>query len=129
MKIENQHRNCEPEVQMPAGRYDFPTDRITDGMTLERIISRCGELQLDHTHVCRLCRDLCDPTKLLQKLQDPESDESEWYSAGVAHGILKLSIDLEYNISEPKSKDAYKHLASERRRQAINRKLEELFGI
>jgi hypothetical protein len=40
-----------------------------------------------------------------------------------------LNIDLEDNVSNPKAKDAYKHLSAERRRQAINKKLEDLFGM
>ena len=111
------------------GRYDFPEDKITDGMTLDRIISRCGELQMDYTNVCWLCRDLCNPKSLMQELQDPDSDAYAWYQSGIAQGNLKLNIDLEYNVSDPKSKDAYKHLSSERRRLAINNKLKELFGV
>jgi hypothetical protein len=48
---------------------------------------------------------------------------------GVAQGVLKLNIDLEHNVGDPKAKDAYKHLSAERRRQAINHKLKELFGV
>ena len=102
---------------------------LVEGISLRDIIFRCGELQMDYTNVCWLCRDLCVPKALMQKFNDPESEESEWYHSGVAQGNLKLNIDLEYNIGDPKAKDAYKHLSTERRRQAINRKLNELFGV
>jgi hypothetical protein len=127
--VNEQAGSDEPQMLKIAGRYDFPEDKITDGMTLERIVSRCGELQMDYTNVCWLCRDVCDPKVLMRKLRDPESDVYAWYQSGVAQGNLKLNIDLEYNIGDPKAKDAYRHLSAERRRQAINRKLEELFGM
>ncbi|HCC51125.1 MAG TPA: hypothetical protein DEQ30_02975 [Porphyromonadaceae bacterium] len=99
------------------------------GISLKDIIFRCGELQMDYTNVCWLCRDICDPKTLMQRLHDPETEAYGWYQSGVAQGNLKLNIDLEYNVGDPKAKDAYKHLSAERRRQAINRKLEELFGV
>ena len=121
--------NIASDNDNPLGRYVFPTDKITDGMTLERIITRCGELQLDYENVCLLCRELCDPDAMMKQLTDPDSETYAWYHSGVAQGNLKLNIDLEWNVSDPKAKDAYKHLSAERRRQAINRKLEELFGM
>jgi hypothetical protein len=117
------------EEKNPAGRYDFPKEKITDGMTLERIVTRCGELQLDYTNVCWLCRDIREPKVLMHDLLDPDSYVSAWYRSGIAQGNLKLNIDLEHNVSDPKAKDAYKHLSAERRRQAINSKLNELFGL
>ena len=125
----NTEINIVPDDNNYLGRYDFPADKITDGMTLERIVARCGELQLDYENVCLLCRELCDPAELIKQLTDPNSETYTWYHSGVAQGNLKLNIDLEWNVSDPKAKDAYKHLSAERRRQAINRKLEELFGM
>lgn len=120
------------DEQLPTpmtGRYDFPTDHITDGMTAERVVTRCGELQMGFDEVCWLCRDIANPKILMSDLKDPNSEAYRWYNFGFAQGALKLNIDLEANVSEPKAKDAYKHLNAERRRQAINKKLHELFGI
>lgn len=103
--------------------------KILNDMSLKDAISRCGELQLTLDDVCWLMAEKTDPEQLMHDLQDPESEPYHWYQFGVAEGNLKLNIDLEYNVGEPKAKDAYKHLSAERRRQAINKKLEELFGI
>lgn len=106
-------------------------DRILDELTLKQSIFRCGELQLTLEDTVRLIIDKSehDPAKLLLALQDPRSNEYKWYHNGVAEGNLKLNIDLEANVGEVKAKDAYKNLAGERRRQAINKKLDELFGV
>ncbi|MEA4975735.1 hypothetical protein SDC9_187568 [bioreactor metagenome] len=107
------------------------SERIFDEMTLSESITRCGELQITLEDTVRLIADKTDhsPAQLLSALQDPGSDEYKWYHNGVAEGNLKLNIDLESNIGEVKAKDAYKNLSGERRRQAINKKLDELFGI
>jgi hypothetical protein len=76
-----------------------------------------------------LMAERTDPEQLMRDLQNPESEPYQWYQSGVAEGNLKLNIDLENNVGEPKAKDAYKHLSAERRRQAINKKLNELFGM
>lgn len=106
-------------------------NRLLDELTLKQSIFRCGELQLTLEDTARLIMDKSDldPAKLLLRLQDPRSDEYKWYHNGMAEGNLKLNIDLEANVGEVKAKDAYKNLAGERRRQAINKKLDELFGI
>lgn len=106
-------------------------ERILEAMTLSEAIFRCGELQLSLEDTTRLLTDKTDhdPRQLLNALQDPKSEEYKWYHNGVAEGNLKLNIDLEANVGEVKAKDAYKNLSGERRRQAINKKLDELFGI
>lgn len=104
-------------------------NRILGDMSLRDAIFRCGELQVEYEDVCRLMTSKTDPERLMRDLKNPESDAYTWYQEGVAEGILRLNIDLETNIGEPKAKDAYKNLSSERRRQAINKKLDELFGI
>ena len=106
-------------------------ERILDGKTVREVIFRCGELQLPYEQVALLAAEIepVDRQQLSVDLQTPETDAYEWYQSGVAEGNLKLNIDLEALVSDPKAKDAYKHLSAERRRQAINRKLEDLFGI
>jgi hypothetical protein len=103
--------------------------KILSDMSLKDAIFRCGELQLTLDDVCWLMAEKIDPEQLMRDLQDPASEAYQWYQSGVAEGNLKLNIDLKANVSEPKAKDAYKHLSAERRRQAINKKLEDLFGI
>lgn len=103
--------------------------KILSDMSLKDAISRYGELQLALDDVCWLMAEKTDPEQLMRDLLDPGSEPYRWYQSGVAEGNLKLNIDLEYNIGEPKAKDAYKHLSAERRRQAINKKLEDLFGL
>jgi len=107
-------------------------DRILEGMTIKNAIFRCGELQLPYDQVARLIIDShpVNRQQLLAALQTPGTDEYDWYQSGVAEGALKLNIELEANVGglEPQ-KDAYKHLSAERRRQAINDKLKDLFGI
>jgi hypothetical protein len=106
-------------------------ERIFDGMTEKEIITRCGELQLLHEQVVLLVAEqhLVNRQQLLSNLQTPGTDEYEWYQSGVAEGNLKLNINLEYNVGDPKAKDAYKHLSAERRRKDINKKLDDLFGL
>lgn len=101
---------------------------ILSDMSTKDAIFRCGELQLSYEDTCLLLSDRKNPEELLRELQDPHSEAHSWYQQGVAEGNLKLNIDLEYNVGDPKAKDAYKNLSSERRRQAINKKLDELFG-
>ena len=103
--------------------------KILSEMSLKDAISRCGELQLTFDDVCWLMAEKTDPEKLMIDLQNPESNAYSWYQEGVAEGNLKLNIDLEANVGDPKAKDAYKHLSAERRRQAINKKMEDLFGL
>jgi len=64
--------------------------------------------------------------QLLVDLQTPGTDEYGWYQSGLAEGNLKLNINLESDVTRSE-KDAYKHLSAERRRQAINKKLDDLF--
>lgn len=106
-------------------------ERILDELTLKQSIFRCGELHLTLDDTVRLTVDKSDKNakQLMHALQDAHSDEYEWYHNGMAEGNLKLNIDLEANVGEVKAKDAYKNLAGERRRQAINKKLDELFGV
>ena len=106
-------------------------ERILDGMTVKEAIFRCGELQLPYEQTALLVSELepTDQQQLLTNLRTPGTDEHEQYQSGVAEGNLKLNINLESNVGDPKSKDAYKHLSAERRRQAIDRKLKDLFGI
>ena len=105
-------------------------ERILDGMTIKEAISRCGELQLPYEQVARLITDLhpVNRQQLLSNLQTPGTDEHEWYHSGVAEGNLNLNIYLEGDV-ESNQKDAYKSLSAERRRQAIDEKLHDLFGI
>ena len=106
-------------------------ERILEGMTAREAIFRCGELQLSYEQTALLVSELepTDKQKLLTNLQTPGTDEHEQYQSGVAEGNLKLNIVLEANVEDPKSKDAYKNLEAERLRQAIDRKLKDLFGI
>lgn len=96
-------------------------------LPIKDAIFRCGELQLHEEDVCRLLSEKTDPEKLLKDLKDPKSEAYNWYQKGVAEGNLLLNINLEENVGNPKSKDAYKNLSSERRRQAVNKKIDELF--
>jgi hypothetical protein len=98
------------------------------GLSLLDAIARCGELQMAPDEIVRLLADRTDAAQLLADLRTPGTDACKAYARGMAEGALKLNIDLEANVANPKAKDAYKSLAAERRRQAINRKLDELFG-
>ena len=106
-------------------------ERILEGMTVMDAIFRCGELQLPYEQVVLLIaeRHPVNPKQLLTDLQTPGTDEYDRYQSGVAEGNLKLNINLEANIGKPNSKDAYKNLSSERRRRAIDEKLNDLFDI
>lgn len=105
-------------------------ERILDGMTIKEAIFRCGELKLPHDQVARLVAEShpVDPKQLLTNLQTPGTDEHEWYRSGVAEGNLILNINLEGDVNS-NQKDAYKSLSAERRRQAIDDKLKDLFEI
>jgi len=105
-------------------------ERILDGMTIKEAIFRCGELQLPYEQVTRLIIELhpVNRQQILTNLQTPGTDEYEWYQSGVVEGNLNLNINLEGDVVS-NQKDAYKNLSAERRRQAINEKLHDLFGI
>jgi hypothetical protein len=103
--------------------------RLLDDLSLTDAIARCGELQMSEDETVALLFDRTDhdAAKLLAELRTPGTEAFEAYHRGLAEGALKLNIDLEANVSDPKCRDACKSLAAERRRQAINRKLDELF--
>jgi len=105
-------------------------ERLLAGMTVKEAISRCGELQLPYEQVARLIVDLHPviEKQILANLQTHGTDEYEWYQSGVAEGNLKLNISLDGDV-ESNEKDAYKNLSAERRRQALDDKLKDLFGI
>jgi hypothetical protein len=106
-------------------------EQLLSGMSLHDILFRCGELQLPFEQAVQLAaaQSPVNKQQLLADLQTPGTDAYQSYHAGVAEGALKLNADLESNVGNPKAKDAYNHLSAERRRQTINQKLEELFGI
>jgi len=106
-------------------------ERLLDGMTAAEIIFRCGELQLplDQTVLLVGQQHKIDRARLLADLQTPGTPESESYRSGVAQGNFELNASLAANVSDAKSRDAYKHLAAERHRQLIDEKLNELFEI
>ena len=97
-------------------------------MSVKDAIFRCGELQLSYDNTVRLLSEKTNPDKLMKELINPESEPHSCYHNVVAEGNLKLNIDLEYNVGDPKAKDSYKNLSGERKRQSINKKLDELFG-
>ncbi|GAB1358686.1 hypothetical protein MASR1M31_04650 [Porphyromonadaceae bacterium] len=95
------------------------------------IVSRCGELciPLDRVAVI-LANKYHRPLDLyIESLSDPDSTLIKEYENGVAIGEAKVAATLEANLDNPKIKDAYKSMASERRRVSINRKLSDLFGL
>lgn len=102
--------------------------RLLSDLSVDDSIFRCGELQISIEDTCRLLSERTDPYVLMKELKNPRSHSYSLYHNGVAEGNLKLNIDLEYNVSNPKAKDAYKNLSAERKRQAVNKKLEEMFG-
>ncbi|WP_352422275.1 hypothetical protein [Proteiniphilum sp.] len=124
MKVSKAYKN---EVNMDDG--DRKREKILSDLSPEDAIFRCGELQLSYEDTCRLLSSEMNPERLMDDLKDPGSNPYKWYQNGVAEGNLKLNIELEYNVGEPKAKDAYKNLSAERRRQAVNKKLDDLFGL
>jgi len=68
------------------------------------------------------------PTSKIQIFEsNSQPDEYEWYLSGFAEGNLRLRVCLESDI-ETDQKDAYKNLSAERRRQALDEKIKDLFG-
>ena len=104
-------------------------ESLVTGIEFDDLLFRCGELQLDFNDTCNLCADHMQPGELMAQLCRPESNYYIMYMNGVSNGKLKMGIDLEHLLSDPKAKDAYKNLSAERRRQSINLKLTELFGL
>jgi hypothetical protein len=100
---------------------------LLDDLSLPDAVERCGELKIPVEEVAVLLSDRPGGKSLASDLSTPGAEAFTAYHRGLAEGDLKLAIDLEANVENPKAKDAYKHLSAERRRQAINRKLDELF--
>jgi hypothetical protein len=100
---------------------------LLDDLSLSDAIERCGKLKIPVEEVAVLLSDRPGAGQLPTDLTTPGTEAFTAYHRGLAEGGLKLAIDLEDNVGNPKAKDAYKHLSAERRRQAINRKLDELF--
>ena len=112
---------------MDSNQKETKSTSILGDLSLTDAIARCGELQMSEDEISVLLAHRTDARQLLSDLQTPGTEAHEAYVRGQAEGNLKLYIDLEANVSDPKAKDAYKSLAAERRRQAINRKIDELF--
>ena len=133
MKKKNQETGEEtpPANPNPKDRMyrTLNNESLVKDIGLHDILFRCGELQLDYQTTCSLCVGHIHEDALYYHLNNPLSEYYIMYVRGVAEGKMKLIIDLEHNVGEPKAKDAYKHLSAERRRQAINQKLEELFDV
>ncbi len=102
--------------------------KILSEMSMDDALFRCGELQLEFEDTCLLLSKKTDPGELMRELNNPQSSAYRIYMEGVAEGNLVLMANLEYNVGDPKAKDAYKNLSAERKRQAINNKLDDLFG-
>jgi len=127
MKKKNDE-NKEPSEPKDNWFQKNNNESITEGLSLQEIITLCGEIHIDFSHLCWLCKDMVEPHILMKLLNDPTSEAYSLYNKGIASGLFKMNLYLTNNISEPKSKDAYKSLSAERRRQAISAKLNELFG-
>ena len=112
---------------MDSNKNKNNRESLLERLSLTDAIARCGELQMSEDEIARLLAHRTDAPQLLSDLQTPGTASFEAYRRGQAEGALKLNIDLEANVANPKAKDAYKSLAAERRRQAINRKIDELF--
>jgi hypothetical protein len=112
---------------MNSNEKENSRESILDDLSLTDAIARCGELQMPPDEIACLLARRTDAAQLLSDLSTPGTAPFEACRRGQAEGALKLNIDLEANISDLKVKDAYKSLAAERRRQAVNRKLDELF--
>jgi hypothetical protein len=82
---------------------------------------------MSEDEIVRLLAHRTDAGQLLADLRTPGTAAFEALRRGEAEGALKLNIALEANVDNPKARDACKSLSDERRRQAINRKLDELF--
>jgi hypothetical protein len=113
---------------MDSAKKENSPESLPDGLSLTDAIARCGELQMQPDEIARLLARRTGAAQLLSDLATPGTASYEAYRRGQAEGILKLNIDLEANVSNPKAKDAYKSLAEERYRQAVGRKIDELFG-
>jgi hypothetical protein len=100
---------------------------LLDDLSLLDAIARCGELQMNEDEIARLLAHRADAGSLLTDLRTPGTAAFEALRRGEAEGALKLNIALEANVENPKVRDACKSLSAERRRQAVNRKLDELF--
>jgi hypothetical protein len=103
------------------------TRYILSDMSVLDALVRCGELDIPEDEVAVLLSDRTPVDQLRADLETPGTETYNAYHRGIAEGVLQLAATLEANVSEPKAKDAYKSLSAERRRQAINRKLDELF--
>jgi hypothetical protein len=113
---------------MDKNEKESGRESALDGLSLTDAIARCGELEMHPEDIVRLLAHRTGAAQLLSDLATPGTASYEAYRRGVSEGLLKLKMDLEANVSNPKAKDAYKSLAEERYRQAVGRKIDELFG-
>ncbi len=101
-------------------------------LTVEQAIVRCGELLIEKANIPLLLADKLNRKEqiaLARNLSSPNSEEYMLYAKGAANGELDTAIKLSNLVGNPKAKDAFKNLNEERRRQAINKKLHENFGL
>ncbi len=124
----NKENQTNEQQQVPT-QYKRPFD--IDQNSFNEILYNCGKFGLPKENALSLYRSKLskvDFQRLELALQDTESNEMQIYSDGVIAGETLLQEGLFQNVIDGE-KDAYKSYSAEQRRKAINKKIEEHFGI
>ncbi len=124
-KDKNQENN---QQQVPT-RYKRPFD--IEQNSFEEILYNCGKYGLPKENVLNICRSklsVVERKRLEVVLNDPNSEEVQLYNDGIITGEALMKAGLFQDVLDGE-RDAYKNYSAEQRRQAINKKINEHFGI
>ncbi len=125
----NKDKNQTNEQEQISTQYKRPFD--IEQNSFEEILYNCGKFGLPKENALSLYRlklSKVEFQRLELALQDAESNEMQIYSDGVIAGETLLQTGLFQNVIDGE-KDAYKSYSAEQRRKAVNKKIEEHFGI
>ncbi len=128
MKTDKENNQGNEQQQVPT-QYKRPFD--IEQNSFEEILYNCGKFGLPKENALSFYRSKLskvDFQRLELALQDAESNEIQIYTDGVVAGEALLQAGLFQNVLDGE-RDAYKNYSAEQRRQAINKKINEHFGI
>ena len=98
-------------------------------LSLNEAVQKCGELRVSIEDTVALLSDKMEAEKLRSELMTEGSQLYNIYLKGITLNKVDIKENLLNLIGDPKAKGAYENFTSERTREAVNRKIEENFGI
>jgi hypothetical protein len=99
-----------------------------DNISIIDTIYQCGIIKFNIQNIINLLSDKIDKHKLENALNDSESPEYDAYQRGVAKGKFDLAYGLQ-KAAELGYNESYHALTVEQKRNAVEQKIKENFGL